>query len=49
NMRSIRCTGDCMNPFYIGPYPDKACGSCPYGIYSGFNPCGWKCRCTEDK
>ncbi|KAH8278079.1 uncharacterized protein [Drosophila bipectinata] len=32
-----------FNPFYVGPYPDCACGPCPYGCYSGFTPCGWGC------
>ncbi|ALC40166.1 maker591 [Drosophila busckii] len=36
-----------MNPFYVGPYPDQACGSCPYGIFSGFVPCGWPNRCAD--
>ncbi|XP_017002722.2 uncharacterized protein [Drosophila takahashii] len=30
-----------FNPFYIGPYPECACGDCPYGKYSGFTRCGW--------
>ncbi|XP_043643783.1 small cysteine and glycine repeat-containing protein 2 isoform X1 [Drosophila teissieri] len=30
-----------FNPFYIGPYPERACGDCPYGEYSGFTRCGW--------
>ncbi|KAH8253603.1 hypothetical protein KR032_006185, partial [Drosophila birchii] len=30
-----------FNPFYIGPFPDSACGDCPYGNYSGFTRCGW--------
>nr|XP_017019951.1 keratin-associated protein 5-9 [Drosophila kikkawai] len=35
------CWGQKFNPFYIGPYPERACGNCPYGIYSGFTRCGW--------
>lgn len=46
-MRSQRCTENCINPFYIGPYPDQSCGCCPYGIYSGFVPCGWGTCCTD--
>nr|AAZ42913.1 Tes106 [Drosophila mulleri] len=34
-----------MNPFYVGPYPDQSCGPCPFGIFSGFVPCGWPDRC----
>lgn len=36
-----------MNPFYIGPYPEQSCGCCPYGIYSGFVPCGWGTCCND--
>ncbi|KAH8419480.1 hypothetical protein KR222_008149, partial [Zaprionus bogoriensis] len=44
-MREKPCKCDCMNPFYIGPYPERSCGSCPYGIFSGFARCGWGSRC----
>ncbi|XP_034666059.1 uncharacterized protein LOC117899997 [Drosophila subobscura] len=37
------CNTAVFNPFYIGPYPQCACGPCPYGCYSGFTPCGWRC------
>ncbi|XP_016947291.1 keratin-associated protein 5-8 [Drosophila biarmipes] len=35
------CSCGQFNPFYIGPYPECACGDCPYGKYSGFTRCGW--------
>ncbi|XP_017039235.1 small cysteine and glycine repeat-containing protein 2 [Drosophila ficusphila] len=35
------CHQEQFNPFYIGPYPERACGDCPYGKYSGFTRCGW--------
>ncbi|EDW77097.2 uncharacterized protein Dwil_GK19420 [Drosophila willistoni] len=35
------CSGEKFNPFYVGPYPECACGVCPYGCYSGFTRCGW--------
>ncbi|XP_026843953.1 uncharacterized protein LOC113565629 [Drosophila persimilis] len=40
------CCNKCQfNPFYIGPYPQCACGPCPYGCYSGYTPCGWRHCC----
>ncbi|KAH8266290.1 hypothetical protein KR038_008853 [Drosophila bunnanda] len=35
------CYGQKFNPFYVGPYPERACGDCPYGHYSGYTRCGW--------
>lgn len=46
-MRSQRHGKHCINPFYIGPYPERSCGCCPYGIFSGYLPCGWSTCCTD--
>lgn len=46
-MRSPRRSKHCMNPFYVGPYPERSCGCCPYGIFSGYLPCGWSTCCTD--